>query len=486
MNRETSVFAGAAGRVLWGALSVRSLISGLALGFFLLVGDGMLIYAGAHAFVTPFSQIVIALALARFVLNGQFGEWKGSLFSGVGGDWTAVLLVAARYLALTFLWLLPLMLLGLRVEQAAMGPAMMGDKAFVLLSIYILASALTPPLLLIASVAANDFGELFTKAHWHGLFGGRIVDLASIYAVYTGGVGMALLLCFPIVMLAFLPSWKLGVLFIGLAGCFLLGLALNLLGRLCGFFALGDFGDPEIAEHTQQTPPEIDRRPTGPPIEGDEGRRPAQPGISPPAAIPLSPAVATAHGLPALLDATERIVPIMKRFQTDPQGALGALEDLRQAFAPHPQVLVALCVCRHRTGAIDESVKLAQTVVPMCFDRGHVQLAAQVYKELRREVEQLGLNREQVLIVADALLKKGDLAGAGAAYSTVVGIDPGEPRAVKGLLQVAEGYLHVRSKPDHAIKVYEYLLKHCADSPLAEFMHRGLEQCRKRIPQPVG
>jgi len=469
MHRDGTRFAGAVGQLLWGALSVRSLISGLALGSVLIVGDGVLIYAGAQTFVTPFTQIVVALALARFVLNGQFGEWEGSLFSGVGGDWTTVLSVAVRYLLLTFIWLLPLMLFGLRIEQAAMGPAMIGGKAVAMLSLYVFASALTPPLSLIAAVTANDLGELFSKAHWRGLFSGRIVDLATIYAVYTGGVGMAVLLSFPVVMLAFLPSWKLGALVLGLAGCFVLGLALNLLGRLCGFFALGDFAGPDEMAFASQGAPDSGQAPVAPQASTQSPAQPTQ----------------AAAGLPALLDAADRIGPITQRFQTDPAGALGALEDLRRAFAPHPQVLVALCVCRHRAGEIEESVKLAQVVVPMCFERGHTQLAARVYKELRREVAQLGLKREQILIVADALLKKGDLAGAGAAYSTAIGIDSGETRAVKGLLQVAEGYLYSRSNPDDAIKVYGYLLKHCADSPLAEFMHKGHQQCRKQLPQPV-
>jgi hypothetical protein len=362
--------------------------------------------------------------------------------------------------------------------------------------------------------------------------------LASIYAVYAGGVTAALLLCLPVITLGFALNWKVGVLGLILAGCFMLGLCLNLLGRLCGFYALGDFTQPIESEPTPALLPD----PGVMPSTDGAGRHPAVPiptaspaerepvpvssevtaqapapgtgavsvspartsntpavaavpiatprGAAPIDAVPARPAAnavaATTPALPALLDASERIDPILQRFEQDPAGALRALEDLRQSFAPHPQVLVALCICRHRNGEIDEAVSLATTVVPICFERGHVQLAAQVFKQLRREVDRLGLNREQTLIVGDALLKKGDLPGAGAAYSSAIGRDPGETRAVKGLIQVAAVYVDQRNKPEAALKVYDYLLKHCGDSSHAEFVRESRDRCRKLVAPPVG
>jgi len=490
MDREVSLFGGAAGRVLWGTVSLHSLITGLALGFVLAVGNGVLFYAKAHVLVTPFTQVVLAFALARFVLNGQYGEWRGTFFSNVGGTWATVAVVASRYLLLTCLWVVPMMLLGLRIEQAAISSAMPGGQTSVLATLYLVAFALSPPLLLIVSVTASDFGELFSSTHWRRVFGGRLVDLLSVYVVYAGGVCMAALLALPLVVLGFQPSWKFGVFCLALAGCFMLGLCLNLLGRLCGFYALGDFADPIEGESAPAMLPDPGITPM---TEGADHQPVATLPLSPVPVVPSIPVVSAAPKtrvstavLPALLDAARRIDPILKRFKQDPDGALRALDDLSESFAPHPQVLVALCVCRHRNGDVERAVHLAQTVVPICFERGHVQLAAQVFKQLRRESEHLGLNREQILTIGDALLKKGDLAGSGAAYSTAIGRDPGETRAVKGLLQIAGVYMNERGKPEAALKAYDYLLKHCSDSPLAEFMREGRTHCRKQLAQPVG
>ena len=46
--------------------------------------------------------------------------------------------------------------------------------------------------------------------------------------------------------------------------------------------------------------------------------------------------------------------------------------------------------------------------------------------------------------------------------------------------------MNERGKPEAALKAYDYLLKHCADSPLAEFMREGRAHCRKQLAQPVG
>jgi len=105
MERERlTEFTGVAGALLRRSISGGSLATGMALGFILLVGDWALMIGGAGKLAAVFSQIIIALALARFAVNGLFGEWGGSVFSGVGGPWTTVLAVAGRYLALSALW----------------------------------------------------------------------------------------------------------------------------------------------------------------------------------------------------------------------------------------------------------------------------------------------------------------------------------------------------------------------------------------------
>jgi len=86
--------------------------------------------------------------------------------------------------------------------------------------------------------------------------------------------------------------------------------------------------------------------------------------------------------------------------------------------------------------------------------------------------------------VAGALTEAGDLPAAVRAYSTVLAACPGETRAVRGLLRVAERILHEKGRPDSAAKVYRYLLEHCASSPLVEFMRCGLEEAERALTPP--
>ena len=210
---------------------------------------------------------------------------------------------------------------------------------------------------------------------------------------------------------------------------------------------------------------------------------PATP-VSPVVTVPPSP-TADPGGVPtALLDADEQVRRARERYLKDPTGAILALEALRKNYAPHPQVLHALCLCRYRSGQTDQALEVARDAVPLCFERGHTFLAAEIFKELLDHLKHLDLNRDQLLIVADALVKKDDLSTAAKAYAAIINSDPKEARAIKGLLNVSDVLLHNRSRPDAAAHVYRYLLQHCKSSPLSDFMSQGLEEAERR--QSVG
>ena len=485
---DTTRFSGGAGRGLWGTMSLRSLVTGVLLGLTMLVSNWVLIVAHAASFTTPLNHIIFAFVVARFVLNGQFGEWEGSVFSGAGGSWVDVLLVGIRYLVLNFVWLLPLIFIGLRPE---IGPAMMTQKMLVLGSLYVIASILTPPLMLIVSVAADNFADLFTARHWKELFSGRLVDLYAIYATYTGGMAMAVLLSAPTVIIAFAINVRFGAVVASIALCFLLGMSLDLLGRLCGFFALGDLTTPVPAS------PEAGLSPAGasPQAVPAKATRPAVPSPKP---VPGPTNIATASMAgaaaaavtappisspkkPPLLNANEHVEQIMARYTQDPVAATSALEDLRTSYAPSPQVIAALCLCHSRTGETAEALRLAGEALPLAFERGHSYLAVDIFKALRAHVGKLDLNREQILTIAGAAATKGDLSTAGEAYSMILVKDAGEIRAIKGLLQVAERVLREKNNPEVALRVYRFLEERCSGSPLAEYISRGIAQAERRL-----
>ena len=241
-------------------------------------------------------------------------------------------------------------------------------------------------------------------------------------------------------------------------------------------------GQPQL--EALPSPPLPDSVSAAPVAVAAQAQRPFSLAPAPTAASPAAPEVesnhvpaqasTTAKRRPPLLDGQQRVEAALRRFALDPDGALSALKDLNETFAPHPHVLQAYANCLYRTNHTDVAVELARRALELCFERGHTQLVAGLFTTMYRDLERLGLDREQLLSVAASLERTDDLPGAARAYSTVIGEERGSVRAIKGLLQVADRILNERSHPAAAQKVYRYLLEHCSDSPLREYITQGL------------
>jgi len=523
-REEWSEFGGVAGRLVTGSISGSSLVSGIVLGLGLLFVDWMFVFGNASGMIMPFNLIVLAVVLARFAVNGLYGEWSGTVFSGAGGPWTVVGAVALRYMALTFIWYMPLTLIGMKVVQTPAGapitalPMMMGG-ALVFAAINMLAMTVTPPLFLIVSVSATSFGDVFSADHWRRLFVGRKDDLFTVYVVYAGALLMVAMLTFPVVMLAMAATYKLAILVGGLGFCLLFGVSVNLLGRLCGFFAFGDLGlidrpvgqDPDPVPGTApavdvsspiaspvnvavapQHPPELPAQPVAAAPEQPVAVAPFQPetAVTPQPAhvtatptVPPQPQSSEETARRPLDDAKARVDAAVQDFAQNPDATLTALQSLNTEFAPHPLVLQSLAIHNYRAGRVEPSIEVAREAIPLCFERGHSYLAAELFREMRQYRSQLALTMEQLLTVGHTLIKMEDFATAAKAYTAVIAQDSSESRAVKGLLQVAEKILHEKHRPEAAIKVYQYLLQHCSSSPLVEYMQTGLEDAERTMAQ---
>jgi hypothetical protein len=522
---QVTQFSGVAGQVFQRVVSIAggSFLTGVVLAVVAVIGVVGLVLTGVDRLSTVVVNVVMAFALARIAINGMGGEWSGSVFSSAGGRGSLVGAVALRYLVLNALWLVPAMLIQPDMESAV-GMGMMGmapSKPLMLMMIvYVFGMALAPPIFLIISVSAPTFGDAFHPDHWKRVFSGRLADLLTIYVVYVGGLVMVVVLSLPFVMVAFVMHMMIGIVVGAVTLVYVMGVSVNLLGRLCGFFVNEDLAMPPVAVEAT--------RPSGSPVMPDPGEAPAVSAAAStqaqPASIPLSadPAeaaaaqtaaprpdnvkiiappnpfandgprpetLAPADAVPganpsgvktALLDAKDVVAQAMERYDSDPMGAILALEGLRQDYAPHPQVLHALCLCHNRSGQIGEAVEVAREAMPLCFERGHTFLAAELYKELLDNLKEVNLNRDQLIIIADALVKQDDLSTAAKAYASIINSDSKEQRAIKGLMNVSDTLLHKKSRPDAAAHVYRYLLQHCKDSPLAEYMAQGLEEAERR------
>lgn len=486
-SERITEFGGIAGTLLVRTLSWRALVTGLFLGLVFVVLSVVFTLAGAPAIGSLALQALIALALARFALNGIHGEWRGTVFSGRGGTWNVVGAVAGRYLALTAVWLLPLFFLGLKdspvfAPQPNMGGAGMGmspmaamgavSTGLAIVSVYMIVSTITPPLFLIVAVSAQGFGDVFSPDHWRAQFSGRSSDLLMIYAVYAGALGMAVLVGFPILLGAFSIAWPLAVLVGGVGMAFVGGLAVDLLGRLCGFFA---FGETRLLTGDES-------RPVAPVVGPDHGHDPGlDAGADPsPASVPVS-GMPDESGLPIFRDAQPFLDDAWKRFKHDPDGAIEEVREAIEDHAPHALLAHGLTHMLHRAGQEEEAVESARMAMDVCFGGGQVYLAADLFRTLWPQRTRLNLDRDRMLKIAGVLAKKDDLTYAANTFAIVVLQDPKELRAVKGVLQIADNLLHKRHKPDEALRLYGYLLEHCPDSPLEEFMRAGRDEAQQKL-----
>jgi hypothetical protein len=527
---RVTLFSGTTGRVLCDAMSIGTAITGVVLGIAILAESFVLGMAGARVLAQIVAQVIFAIVLARFTLNGMSGESQGTIFSGIGGSWFQALAVAGRYLVLNAIWTIPLAFIAWQSIAAALGggtvlggapaatdpgaPAGMspGGGAAVMLPIFsllmskalwasvgllVFGMALLPPVFLIVAVRSERFTDIFSPAHWQSIFSGRGADLYSIYATYAGGLGMMIVLSIPIVLLGFAAGAEIGYFFVFVAFAFAMGLAVTLLGRLCGFFAFGDAaGGPA---HVGGASPDV----TEPPVArrfaasnvvphpaiasagavavdgtrpGDAARAgdPASPGGGEP------PAAEADSGLPPVLDAGDKVAAAMKRFETDAPGAIAELEEWRRTLAPHPQVMHALTLCLLRAGRGDEALAAAREALPLCLRRGSVALAAEIFAALWKRVKDLALEREQIDVIAAALFKSGDVVKAASAYGHALTLDHSDRKAIKGLLQIADHRMHREGRPKDAARIYTFLLQYAANSPFAEDMKRGLSEAEAR------
>ncbi len=475
-HRKLSEFSGVVGQIIRETFSWKTLFTGIVLGFIMVFNMVALMFLKAPNVAVFVIQILMAAAMARFALNGLSGEWNGTLFSTAGGSWGQVAVVTGRYLFVTFAWLVPVFFLGLKnmsdPQMMMMGPAMGGRMAMAFAA-YMMLSTLSPPVVLIAAVSATDIGEFLSAAHWKRLFSGRGGDLFMVYAAYAGTIGMAFIITFPILMATSAIAWQLTVLVAAVIGAFLFGWMVNLLGRLCGFFAFGehDFSNKRVAAT---------------PKPGMNEPRLEEPAPMPagPAAVPLSDVGNTFGGAPTggpqpLSDPQEKVQEAHNRFNSNPDDAIAFMRQVHEEYAPHPQILHALCLMCHKTGKKEEAVTWAKAALPVCFNRGALPLAAEILKALWKFRDVLDLTIDRKLKIAASFARDDDLIYAANTYALVLQEDRNDARAIKGIMHVAETLTGEGGQAADAAKLYSYLQKTCPDTPLMEYILEGLERARK-------
>jgi hypothetical protein len=471
MADQPSRFAGYAGQHTWSSLTPWSLLNGLLIA---VIGWGLFQLfpeRGPNTTLLTLISTVWAFAMARFACAAQRGARNGPLFLDGGAGWSRVGLVTARYLALNLIWAVPWLLLRSDQETSAAGPAalMIGLSLTSLLSgvsIYVLVMLLTPPVFLVIATSAEEWLDLVRPTQWSAVFGGRLGELFSIYTSYIGTLVMAALLLTPVSVAISSNDPELGLQFaIGL-GIYLVGIAASLGGGLCGAFVRSVLEGPLPTATTAS--PAHDPKPAAGPGADRSARRSSN-----------AAGETNSSGKRALIDATHRCDAAKLLSKSDRTAAIAELQKLDEQFQPSPQVLHLLAVLLLEADQAQRAVSAAKRAIPLCLQRGHNLMAADLFRSFAAYAAELALDKDSLIAVGQSLLSKRDPRTAASALAMVIKQDADDVRAVKGLLQAAD-QLVIGKQDEHAVRIYEFLLGYCSHSPLAEFMKEGLARAQRR------
>jgi hypothetical protein len=449
MGRRTT-FPRVSGGIVLDSFSIVSLFTGLLAilpaGLVVLLGSVGPRSPGASAAAFLLWGATVLVFVSRFAQLGIAGDVEGGLFSGTAGPWSGTFLVAARLLVLWVVWALPLVAWAfLKGEpevpagMPALGLVPFGfPKIPILLSFWAALGVVLAFAFIAVAVAAPGFGETFSPGLWGTLFGGRLGELFLVLAGTYGPPLAVFAIVFP-VFFALLPiNPKLALNSLIPIFVYIAGMVLTLQGKLCGAFSAAslaeeaDFEEPGLVEPAPA-----------------ESAAPAT--VS--AAAPAATAAAVSAPAPAV--------------------TLG-----------DPRTLHAAWQSRLASGDAEGALEAARELIPAGLAKGEPKLAASVYRRHLDHLPELGLDRTSLDLLADQLLRDGDVAAAAWTFSQALDDQPTDPKAFKGLLRVADHYLEKAKEPLEAVRVYRYLLDRAPASPFADHARDLLAAAERRAARP--
>jgi TolA-binding protein len=435
------------GGIVLDSFSIVSFFTGLLAvlpaGLLVVLGASGPRLAGVGGAVLVVWGLTVLVFVSRFAQLGIAGDSEGGLFSSPAGPWSGTLLVALRLLLLWAVWLLPFVAwVLLRGDaQASAGFSGLGAVPFlpkipVLLTVWSGVGFVLGFAFVAVAAAAPGFAGVFSPGLWRALFAGRTGEL-FVAISGTFGSPLAVFLLFVPVAAALAPAHPKAVLAATVP--FLLyavGMALTLQGKLCGAFAAASL--MEEAEPGVAASPE---RASGLPVAA-----PAAATASPSVPAPPQPAPAPLPGDPRVLH-----------------------DAWRTRFA---------------AGETEAAVAAAKEAIAAGLAMGNRKVAAEVFRFHLDRLPDLGLDRRALDVLADQLLRDGDVAAAAWTFSQALESDPADTKAFKGLLRVAEHHLERSKEPHEAIRVYRFLLQRAPASPLAQHARDLLEDAERKAARP--
>ena len=429
------------GEIVHDSFSITSFFTGLLAALptglvLLFAASGPRTKGDAVAVLVVWMATVLVF-VSRFAQVGVAGDIEGGLFSSAAGPWGDTLLAAARLLALWAAWAVPFVAWELlKGAESGAGVPVFGlvplglPRIPLLLSLWSgLGVVLSFAFVAVAAVAPG-FGPLFSPALWRTLFGGRLGELFLAIAGVFGPPLTILLVVLPVFGALAPRQPKLALTAFVPLLLYAVGMVLTLQGKLCGAFAAASLAE------------EVDE-----PLAAE---------VAPPAGAPSAAPAEPNQGAPATGD---------------------------------PESLQAIWQARVAAGDLPGALEAARAAIPAALAKGSPKVAAGIYRQHLDRLDALGLDRPALSLLADQLLRDGDVDAAAWTFSQALDAEPGDAKAFKGLLRVAEHHLEKAKAPLEAIRVYRYLLERAPGSPLAEHARdllADVERKAAREPSPPG
>lgn len=463
MPQTGTAFGGRAGEMLSRTTSITALFTGLVF-LAVVAGVAALAWYAPNALIPPIAlQFVMSFFVAHFAMEGYSDEWTRAGRPIPPGQ---VSIVALRYMTLSLVLLVPL-LLAAPSREAGLATVTTPTLAAVLVLVYALLALTAPPALLVVSVSASSWGDLVSARHWASRFGGRAGDFFLIYVVFVGALFCILLAGLPIVVLAGTSSVKAMALTGAAFAVFATGFSISLLGRLCGSFAV-----VQTAEATEDGVPTL--HPSLARLER------ADAGHSTSAGGTTAPAPAAAARKTALLDAGARVEALRATHAGDAAALAAALAEIDGTFLPHPAVRQALVMALISARRLQEAVAVAREAIPLCLRSGNVGAAALICEALLETGDSLGLSKDQLISIGDALKGMKHSAAAVDVYARVLRAEPTDMKAMKGTIAIAQELAQQKETAAVAVRVYDALITACPGSPLLDFVKAERAKASKK------
>jgi len=431
-----TAFSRVSGEIVHDSFSIVSFFTGL-----LAVVPAGLLWAveasgprarGEAAAVFVVWGLTVLVFVSRFAQLGIAGDTDGGLFSSSAGPWSGTFLAATRLLVLWAAWLAPFVLWVVLRDDAAPPTGVAGFPVAALVPrvpfLLALWSALGVVLgfaFVAVSAAASGFGDLFSPGLWGTLFGGRLGELFVVAAGTFGPPAAVFLVVVPVFAAIAPENGKLALTFLVPFLLYAVGMALTLQGKLSGAFSAARLAE-EPEEGVAAAPTETDAAPI---------------------AASAAPAAA-----PPLGD---------------------------------PKSLHAVWKSRLAGGDADGAVAAARELIPAGLAKGEPRLASEAYRRHLDRLPELGLDRTALDLVADQLLRDGDVAAAAWTFSQALDAQVDDPKAFKGLLRVAEHYAEKSKLPLEAVRIYRYLLERAPASPFAQHARDLLADAERKAARPA-